>query len=85
MKGGLSLVDGNSFQQLVGVKGTSDRKNLPPFFRVKPGCSDSSFLYIKITLPDSTQGELMPKGSDKLTQEDIDAIHQWIVNGAPND
>jgi hypothetical protein len=85
MKGGLSLVDGNSLQQLVSITGTADRKNLPPFLRVKPGSPDSSLLYIKITLPDSTQGELMPKGPDKLRQEDIDAIRQWIVNGAPND
>jgi hypothetical protein len=84
MKGGLSLVYGNSFQQLVGIAGTADRKNLPPFSRVRLGSPDSSFLYIKITLPDSAQGELMPKRGDKLTKEDIDAIRKWIINGAPN-
>jgi hypothetical protein len=51
---------------------------------VKPGSPDSSFLYIKITSPDTTQGEIMPKGSDKLTRDKIEAVRQWIFNGAPN-
>ena len=84
VKGGLSLIDTNSYRQLVGRPGTVDRKNTPPMFRVKPGSPDSSFLYIKITSPDTTQGEIMPKGSDRLTNDKIEAIRQWIVSGAPN-
>jgi hypothetical protein len=84
VKGGLSLIDTNSYEQLVGKQGTTDRKNTPPLFRVKPRSPDSSFLYIKITSPDTTQGELMPKGSDKLPRDKIDAIRQWIMSGAPN-
>ncbi|MGA9407621.1 MAG: hypothetical protein WBW71_10860 [Bacteroidota bacterium] len=83
-KGDLSLVAGNSFGQLVGIRSTADKKNLPPFLRVKPGSPDSSLLFIKIIAPDTNQGELMPKGADKLTQNSIDAIRQWILNGAPN-
>ncbi len=84
VKGGLSLIDTNSYKQLVDKQGTTDRKNTPPLFRVKQGSPDSSFLYIKITSPDTTQGEIMPKGSDKLTKDKIEAIRQWIINGAPN-
>jgi len=84
VKGGLSLIGTNSYEQLVGKQGTTDRKNTPPLFRVKPGSPDSSFLYIKITSPDTTQGEIMPKGSDKLTRDKIEAVRQWIFNGAPN-
>jgi hypothetical protein len=84
LKGGLSLIDTNSYEQLVGKLGTTDRKNTPPLFRVKPGSPDSSFLYIKITSPDTTQGETMPKGSDKLTRDKIEAVRQWIISGAPN-
>jgi mono/diheme cytochrome c family protein len=83
-KGGLSLVAANSFRQLVGVPGTTDRANTPPLFRVKSGSPDSSLLYIKITSPDSTQGELMPKGRDKLTSDEIEAVRRWIMSGAPN-
>ena len=85
MKGDLSLVGGNSYGQVVAAAATADRRNLPPFLRVKPGSPDSSFLYIKITLPDSDQGEIMPKGGEKLTQQEIDAIRQWIIRGALND
>jgi mono/diheme cytochrome c family protein len=83
-KGGLSLIAGNSFAQLVGVRSTADRKNVPSFLRVKPGSPDSSILFIKIIAPDTNQGEVMPKASDKLPQNSIDAIRQWILSGAPN-
>ena len=84
VKGGLSLTDSNSYKQLVGIEGSVDRKNRPSFFRVKPGSPDSSLLFIKITSPDTSQGELMPKGSDKLAKEKVEAIRQWIESGAPN-
>lgn len=83
-KGDLSLISGNSFAQLVGVQSTADRKNIPPFLRVKCGSPDSSILFIKIIAPDTNQGEVMPKGTDKLSQNSIDAIRQWILRGAPN-
>lgn len=83
-KGDLSLISGNSFAQLVGVQSTADRKNIPPFLRVKRGSPDSSILFIKIIAPDTNQGEVMPKGADKLSQNGIDAVHQWILSGAPN-
>ncbi len=83
-KGDLSLIAGNSFVQLVGVQSTADKKNIPPFLRVKRGSPDSSILFIKIMVPDTNQGEVMPKGADKLSQNSIDAIRQWILSGAPN-
>ncbi len=52
VKGGLSLAGENSYRQLVGVPGTTDRTNTSPLLRVKSGSPDSSLLYIKITLPD---------------------------------
>ena len=83
-KGSLSLVAGNSFAQLVGVRSTSDKKNIPPYLRVNPGSPDSSILLIKIVAPDTNQGEAMPKANDKLPQNSVDAIRQWILSGAPN-
>ena len=82
MKGGLSLAAGKSYRQLVGIAGTFDKRNVPAFVRVLPGNPDSSFLYIKITAPDTNQGEVMPKGHDRLSQNKIDAIRQWILDGA---
>ena len=83
-KGGLSLLAGESYTQLAGVPSTLDKKNFPPFLRVKPGHPDSSFLLVKLTAPDSSQGEIMPKGSDRLSRSQIDAIRRWILAGAPN-
>ena len=81
-KGGLSLTRDSSFSQLVGAAGILDNKHTPPFLRVRPGSPDSSLLFIKITNPDTSEGEIMPKGSDKLSQNKIDAIRQWILEGA---
>ena len=67
---------------MFGVQPT--KKNAPPFLRVKPGSPDSGLLFVKIIAPDTNQGEVMPKGADKLTQNSIDAIRRWILNGAPN-
>ncbi len=84
-KGDLSLLAGNAFAQLVGIRSTADRKNAPPFLRIKPGNPDSSFLLIKIISPDTNQGEIMPKGADNLPQNSVNAIRDWILSGAPND
>jgi len=83
MKGGLGLMPGQSYAQLISIPGTADKHNTPSFPRVKPGSPDSSFLLIKLVAPDSDQGEIMPKGNDRLSPHQIDAIRQWILAGAP--
>jgi len=84
MKGGLSLIEGASRLQLVGVASTVDKKHSTPWLRVVPGNPDSSFLIVKLTAPDSTEGEVMPRGNDRLSSRQIDSIRQWIRNGAPD-
>lgn len=83
-RGGLMLTSSESYAQLVNVPSLGDGKNSPPFFRVKPFSPDSSFLYIKITDPGKNQGERMPQGGTPLAQKEIDAIRQWILDGAKN-
>jgi len=83
MKGSLSLMPGKSYAQLIGVPGAGDKHDAPPFLRVKPGSPDSSFLLIKLIAPDSDQGEIMPKGNDRLSPHQVDAIKRWILAGAP--
>ena len=81
--GGLVLTKGNSYAQLVNVRSQNDGAHNPKFYRVQPNSPDSSFLYIKITNPNSAnQGTLMPKTGGKLSQDKIDAIRIWITNGA---
>lgn len=50
---------------------------------VKPGVPEESFLYIKITNPGPDQGGQMPPGF-QLPQPRIDAVKQWIAEGAEN-
>ena len=85
MKGELSLVAGGSRQQLVGVVSAGDHRNVPPMLLVNAGKPDSSFLYLKLVALADSQGVLMPKGGDKLSQENIEAVRAWIANGAKDD
>ncbi|MDP1678014.1 MAG: hypothetical protein Q8L88_14240 [Bacteroidota bacterium] len=84
-KGGLTLVNGKSYEQLVNQLSIGDGEHSPKFFRVKPFSPDSSFLYIKITNPHSvTQGDRMPQAGSPLSQNVIDVIKLWIAQGAKN-
>ncbi|MFA5833247.1 MAG: hypothetical protein WDA22_07200 [Bacteroidota bacterium] len=83
-KAGLNLSKGSSYDNLVNVRSVEDKKNLPPFYRVKPNSPDSSFLYIKITSPGQGQGDRMPQAGISLSQNEIAAIRQWIAEGAKN-
>ena len=53
----------------------------PQFKRVLPGSPEESYLYLKIT-GDSRAGARMPLGQPALSQDKIDAIKQWIADGA---
>lgn len=85
MKGELGLIAGGAHQQLVGVVSTGDHRNVPPMLRVNASKPDSSFLYLKLVALADSQGVLMPKGGDKLSQENIEAVRVWIANGARDD
>lgn len=52
--------------------------------RVAPNQPDQSFLYIKVTDP-NTPGGIMPPIGDRLRQCDVDALRAWITAGAAND
>ena len=77
---GLQLDAAHSYNLLVGVPSAEQ----PTLLRVKPGDPDSSYMVHKIEgLPGITGGQ-MPLGETPLPQATIDAIRQWITNGAPN-
>src|SRR6266436_645997 len=77
---GLQLDAAHSYNLLVGVPSAEE----PSLLRVKPGDPDSSYMVHKIEgLPGITGGQ-MPLGETPLPQATIDAIRQWITNGAPN-
>ena len=77
---GLRLDAANSYALLVGVP--SDEQ--PSILRVKAGDPANSYLVQKISGTAAT-GERMPAGLPALPQATIDAIKQWITDGAMND
>ena len=77
---GLQLDAAHSYNLLVGVPSNEQ----PSLLRVKPGDPDSSYMVHKIEGLAGITGGQMPLGETPLPQPTIDAIRQWITNGAPN-
>jgi hypothetical protein len=77
---GLQLDAAHSYNLLVGVPSAEQ----PALLRVKPGDPDNSYMVQKIEGLSSISGAQMPFMEKPLPQATIDAIRQWITNGAPN-
>jgi hypothetical protein len=77
---GLQLDAAHSYNLLVGVPSAEQ----PALLRVKPGDPDDSYMVRKIEGLSSISGAQMPFMEKPLPQATIDAIRQWITNGAPN-
>jgi len=79
---GMNLSSGQAYANIVGVPSIESS-----LLRVKPSEPDSSYLVHKIQ---GTQGSVggsggrMPLGGAALSQTQIDAIRQWITDGAQN-
>lgn len=70
-----------SFNNLVGIP-SMERPDLM-LFRVDPGNPDESYLVWKIEGRPEIEGGRMPLDQAPLFDEQIDAIRQWILDGAP--
>lgn len=78
---GLDLSEGVSYNLLVNVASGE----VPSLMRVKPGDPENSYLVHKIEGRPSIVGDRMPRGRpDPLAPEEIQAIRDWISEGAPN-
>jgi hypothetical protein len=77
---GLQLDAGHSYNLLVGVPSAEQ----PSLLRVKAGDPDNSYMVHKIEGLAGISGGRMPLGETPLPQATIDAIRQWITNGAQN-
>jgi Bacterial Ig-like domain len=77
---GLQLDAAHAYNALVGVPSVEE----PNFQRVNPGNPDESYMVLKIEGAPGIEGGQMPLGETPLPQATIDAIRQWITNGAPN-
>jgi Carboxypeptidase regulatory-like domain len=79
----LDLTEGNSYDQLVGIRALED----PTLYRVVAGDPERSFLYLKVggapPLADIPAiGTRMPPRSPPIDPEDMDLIRRWILQGA---
>ena len=68
----------NSFLDLVGVNSSE----LPAVLRVDPGNPDNSYLVQKLEGAPTIAFAQMPLNQPPLSTDQIDAIRQWILNGA---
>jgi len=79
--GGMNLLSGISYANLVGVASTGK----PGAIRVIPGDPDNSYIIHKLEGRSDIIGVRMPRGNGPyLTDGQILVIKRWIANGAPN-
>jgi cytochrome c553 len=84
-QGGLKLLQGQSYSNLVCVDPQNATARSKGYKRVFPGDPSKSFLVHKLrgTL-DPGEGNRMPSVVSPLSDPEIQTIEQWIQNGAPN-
>ena len=79
--GGMNLLEGLSYTQLVGVASTGK----PGAVRVIPGDPENSYIIHKLEGSSDIAGVRMPRGNGPyLTEGQIMVIKRWIAIGAPN-
>ncbi len=75
----IDLTNSNaSFTNLVNITSTE----VPALKRVTPGSADNSYLIRKLEGTPGIVGQRMPRFGPYLNQTTVDAIRQWINNGA---
>jgi hypothetical protein len=83
MSGGLSLAEGQSYANLVGVPSSQ----VPSLNRVEPGDPDNSYLYMKHSGAPGISGGRMPLNNPTFFDANPDLLElerQWILGGALN-
>jgi hypothetical protein len=80
-KEGLDLSSGKAYGALVGVASSQCNNGLK---RVLPGDPAKSYLVDKLLGTNLCSGSQMPKAGTSIPAKDLEAITNWICNGAPN-
>lgn len=73
----MSLAEGVAYGNLVNAP-----SSIGGILRVKPGDPENSLLYLKL-IADPRFPERMPSVGAPLSDEQIEAVRQWIADGAP--
>lgn len=85
--GGLAFFPGGpefAYMNLVGVPAGSDEKfkcKGSGLMRVAPGDPEHSLMYLKLAMP-PCGSKMPPAAFGNATPEQIELVHQWIVEGA---
>jgi hypothetical protein len=82
MAGGLVLIEGQSYANLVNVLPTNAAALNAGLLRVDPFLPDNSFLVIKLAGPPPIEGARMPLGKPPLSAAQMELIRGWISAGA---
>ncbi|HVM96780.1 MAG TPA: hypothetical protein VMT89_10340 [Candidatus Acidoferrales bacterium] len=80
--GNLILVAGEAYTNLVNVMPFTSFPNDAGILRVDPGHPENSFLLMKLTGPPLGAGSRMPLTGPLLSGDEIQLIHDWILQGA---
>lgn len=83
-KGGLILVEGQSFAEMVDVPAQQAGALADGKILVIPGDPDNSYLIQKLEGPESGEGLEMPPGARVISDAAILAIREWVAQGAQN-
>jgi hypothetical protein len=75
---GMDLSSGSAYSNLVNA----DSVEVAGEKRVKPNDPDHSFLFEKVSQDPPSSGSRMPLGGRPLTPDQIQLIHDWIMQGA---
>lgn len=78
---GMNLSAGQTHANVVNVPSNE----LPQYLRIHPGNPTDSYLYMKITGDPRIGGSPMPLTGGPLAADQIEAIRQWIEDGALDD
>lgn len=81
-QGGLDLRSGASYAELVNVDPDKAAAKDAGLKLVTPGDPDKSFIVVKLGTVPSGMGARMPQGGRPLDASTIQAIKDWIANGA---
>lgn len=76
---GLRLTAGDAYSNIVNVPAVQNSQ----LMRIEPGNPDDSYLVRKIQ-GSGIVANRMPLGGPPLSQEEIQMIRQWVIEGAPN-
>lgn len=82
VSGGLVLLEGQSYGNLVNVPPQNAAALARGLLRVDPGVPDNSFLLVKLVGPTAAEGLRMPSGKPPLPPDQIELVRQWIEQGA---